>query len=82
MEIDGSTADDGDIDPGCYVLDIGTRGKEDKIWVRAEYARMFEFAEIFYAENACNTLSTCLHVLLSQVGRELVSFLMLLSCSD
>ena len=60
MEIDGSTADDGDIDPGCYVLDIGTRGKEDKIWVRAEYARMFEFAEIFYAENACNTLSPCL----------------------
>ncbi|KIM91796.1 hypothetical protein PILCRDRAFT_58282 [Piloderma croceum F 1598] len=67
MEINDSTADDGDIDPGCYVLDIGTRGKEDKMWVRAEYIRMFEFAETFYAENACNTLSPCL-VITGQPG--------------
>jgi hypothetical protein len=39
----------------------------DKIWVRAEYTRMFEFAEKFYAENVCNTLSPCL-VITGQPG--------------
>jgi hypothetical protein len=80
MEIDDSTPDDGDIDPGCYVLDIGTQGKEDKIWVRAEYTRMFEFAETFYAENVCNTLSPCL-VITGQPGIGELSD-KLLSCSD
>jgi hypothetical protein len=67
MEIDDSTADDGDINPGCYVLDIGTQGKEDKIWAHAEYTRMFKFVETFYAETACNTLSPCL-VITGQPG--------------
>jgi hypothetical protein len=67
IEIDDSTADDGDINLGCYILDIGTRGKEDKIWVCAEYTKMFEFSEKFYTENVCNTLSPCL-VITGQPG--------------
>ena len=71
MEVDDSTADGHEISQRCYVLDIGIRGVEDKIWVRADYIRMFEFAEKFYAESLSNPLS---HVLSSQVSRELVSF--------
>jgi len=68
MEVDNSTAEGGDIIPGCYVLDIDIQGAaEDKIWVRADYIRMFKFAEKFYAENACNTLSPCL-VITGQPG--------------
>lgn len=58
MEIDGSAAED---DAGCYVLDISIRGAEGKIWVRADYFRIFEFAEAFYAENVSNPLSPCYH---------------------
>ena len=56
MEIDDSTAED--IDPRCYVLDIDIRGVEDKIWIRADYIRMFKFAEEFYIENVSN-MSPC-----------------------
>ncbi|KAM6496569.1 hypothetical protein JOM56_007042 [Amanita muscaria] len=68
MEINDSTAEDDDIDPSCYVLDIDIQGIEDKIWVRAEYIRMFKFAEKFYAENKSNlALSPCL-VITGQPG--------------
>ena len=50
VEIDDSTDDE--IHPGCYVLDINIRGVElKKIWVRADYIRMFKYAEKFYADN-------------------------------
>ncbi|KAF8345320.1 hypothetical protein F5887DRAFT_885268 [Amanita rubescens] len=65
MEVDDSTADE--ISPRCYVLDIGIRGVEDKIWVRADYIRMFEFAEKFYAESLSNPQSPCL-VITGQPG--------------
>ena len=67
MEVDDSTADD--ISSRCYVLDIGIRGVEDKIWVRADYTRMFEFAEEFYAEslNEPRSPSPCL-VITGQPG--------------
>ncbi|KAF8350326.1 hypothetical protein F5887DRAFT_944842 [Amanita rubescens] len=64
MEVDDSTAD---ISPRCYILDIGIRGVEDKIWVRADYIRMFEFAEKFYAESLSKPLSPCL-VIAGQPG--------------
>ena len=69
MEVDDSTAEGGDIIPGCYVLDIDIQGAvEDKIWVRADYIRMFKFAEEFYAENASDfALSPCL-VITGQPG--------------
>ena len=51
----------------CYVLDIGIRGVEDKIWVRADYIRMFEFAEEFYAESLNEPRSPCL-VITGQPG--------------
>jgi len=65
MEVDDSTADE--ISPRCYVLDICIRGVEDKIWVRADYIRMFEFAEKFYAESLSNPQSPCL-VITGQPG--------------
>jgi hypothetical protein len=68
MEVDDSTADGNEINPRCYVLDIGIRGVEDgKIWVRADYIRMFEFAEKFYAESLSNPESPCL-VITGQPG--------------
>jgi len=67
MEVDDSTADGHEISPRCYVLDIGIRGVEDKIWVRADYIRMFKFAEKFYAESLSNPLSPCL-VITGQPG--------------
>ena len=37
-----------DILPGCYVLDIGIDCS--RIWVRAEYIRMYNFLESYYHE--------------------------------
>ena len=54
VEVEDSTADDHDAGPRCYNLDIGIQGFEDKIWVRADYIRMFEFAEKFYAKSLSN----------------------------
>ena len=67
MEVDNSIADGDEISPRCYILDIGIRGAEDKIWVRADYIRMFKFAEKFYAESLSNPLSPCL-VITGQPG--------------
>ena len=67
MEVDDLTADDHEISPRCYVLDTGVQGVEDMIWVRADYIRMFEFAEKFYAESVPNPLSPCL-VITGQPG--------------
>ena len=67
MEVDDVTADGHEISPRCYVLDIGIRGVEDKIWIRADYIRMFEFAEKFYAGSLSNPLSPCL-VITGQPG--------------
>ena len=61
MEVDDSTADGHDIGSRCYTLDIGIQGVErGKIWVRADYIRIFEFAEKFYAESLSDPLSPCL----------------------
>jgi hypothetical protein len=40
---------DGDIILGCYLLDIGIEGLDfSKIWVRAEYKRVYDFVEIHH----------------------------------
>ena len=69
MEVDDSTADgNGDeINPHCYVLEIDIPGVEDKIWVRADYIRMFEYAEGFYDKSLPSPLSPCL-VITGQPG--------------
>ena len=69
MDVDDSTADGHDISPHSYVLDIGIRGVETEIWVRADYIRIFKFAEKFYAESLSNSksLSPCL-VITGQPG--------------
>ena len=67
MEIDDSAAEDDDIIPGCYVLDSGIRGAEGKIGVRADYIRIFRFAEKFYTKHVSNSLSPCL-VITGQPG--------------
>jgi hypothetical protein len=47
---DGERTDlDDDILPGCYVLDIGIAGLGfPKIWIRAEYKRIYYFLEGYY----------------------------------
>jgi hypothetical protein len=68
MEVDDSTDDE--IHPRCYVLDINIRGvEEEKIWVRADYIECSNMPR-----NSTPNLHNCLHVLLSQVSQELVSF--------
>jgi hypothetical protein len=62
MEVDGD-----EISPRCYVLDIGIRGVEDKIWVRADYIRTFKYAQTFYDKYSSNPLSPCL-VITGQPG--------------
>ena len=68
MEVDDSTADGHEISPRCYVLDIGIPGVEGKIWVRSECSNLPRNS----TPKVCPT--HCLHVLLSQVSQELVSF--------
>ena len=67
IEIDHSTAVEDDINAGCYILDIDIPSIKEKIWVRADYIRMFKFAEEFYAENTSKSLSPCL-VITGQPG--------------
>jgi hypothetical protein len=46
MDEGESTDLDDDIIPGCYLLDIGIEGFDfSKIWVRAEYKRVYDFVE-------------------------------------
>ena len=68
MEVDDLTADDHEISPRCYVLDTGVQGVEDMIWVRSECSNLPRNS----TPKVCPT--HCLHVLLSQVSQELVSF--------
>ncbi|KIL61779.1 hypothetical protein M378DRAFT_13336 [Amanita muscaria Koide BX008] len=54
MEIDNSTAEDNDIDPSCYVLDIDIRGIENKIWLKRHllvlnWQYLHELARVFGA---------------------------------
>lgn len=56
-----------DIGPRCYVLNVDIPGLEGKIWVRADYIRIFEFAEKFYAESSSNPKPPCL-VITGQPG--------------
>ena len=60
IEIDHSTAVEDDINAGCYILDIDIPSIKEKIWVHADYIRMFKFAEEFYAKNTSKSLSPCL----------------------
>ena len=66
VEVD---ADGDDIGPHCYPEDIGIQGIEEKIWIRADYIRIFEYAQKFYAESLSNPqpLSPCL-VITGQPG--------------
>ena len=41
-----------DIISGCYVLDIDLGLEYEKIWVRAEYIRVYEYLEDYY-EKTC-----------------------------
>ncbi|EDR03255.1 uncharacterized protein LACBIDRAFT_307487 [Laccaria bicolor S238N-H82] len=41
---------DDDIIPGCYMLDIGIDGLISKLWIRAEYIRVFNSVNAHYDE--------------------------------
>ena len=41
---------DDDIIPGCYMLDIGIEGLIPKLWIRAEYIRVFNSLNAYYDE--------------------------------
>ena len=68
VDVDDSIDNDHEIDPRCYVLDIGIRGVEvEKIWVRADYIRIFKYAEKFYSKRLPASKSPCL-VITGQPG--------------
>ncbi len=47
MDVDG----DGDVGPGCYVLNIGLEDfRPQNIWVRSEYLRMYDYCNEHYSE--------------------------------
>jgi hypothetical protein len=40
---------DNDIIPGCYLMDFGLEGLGNRrIWVRADYVRIYDYAEFHY----------------------------------
>ena len=39
---------DDDIISGCYVLDIGIHIPVSRLWIRADYTRVFNFFKAFY----------------------------------
>jgi hypothetical protein len=34
-----------DIIPGCYILDLGIHFEFSKIWIRADYIRIYDYLE-------------------------------------
>ena len=56
-ELEGIGLDD-DIIPGCYVLDLGIAGLPfAKIWIRAEYIRIFNYLQAYYDRPRMNNLA-------------------------
>jgi len=61
--------DDDDNAPGCYVLDIGIQDLEhSKIWVRAEYKRVYDYLENYYNQCAKDASQAPGAVLTGQPG--------------
>jgi len=49
---------DDDVIPGCYVLDLGIAGLPfAKIWIRAEYIRIFNYLQAYYDRPRMNNLA-------------------------
>ncbi len=45
----GSDDPDGDIGPGCFVLDVGLKGfRLRNIWVHSDYLRMYDYCNAHY----------------------------------
>ena len=53
---------DDDIIPGCYMLDIGIDGLMSKLWIRAEYIRVFNFVNAYYDEPSSILRAPCVVV--------------------
>ena len=48
---------DDEIDPGCYMLDIGIDGLPyPKIWIRAEYIHVFAYLQQYYDQERTHNL--------------------------
>ena len=47
--MDEDVDEDDDIIPGCYLLDLGMN--VPKIWIRADYIRIYDFLEDYYNES-------------------------------
>jgi len=54
---------DDDIIPGCYMLDIDIHGlKFSKLWIRAEYIRVFNSVKAYYDETTSESGAPCVVV--------------------
>jgi hypothetical protein len=60
------TDTDDDIIPGCYLLDIGIG--VSKIWVRADYIRIYDFLEAHYMKPAAPSFQAPAAVIAGQPG--------------
>src|SRR5260370_32085777 len=55
---------DGDIGPGCYVLDIGIDNlRFQKIWIRSDYIRLYDHCDYRYRLSfGLNRRSSCVFI--------------------
>ena len=68
MDEDEGDKDD-DVIPGCYMLDIGIEGfRISKMWIRAEYIRIFNYIEDFFKQPGIPSGSSPCAVITGQPG--------------
>ncbi|EDR06023.1 uncharacterized protein LACBIDRAFT_294751 [Laccaria bicolor S238N-H82] len=53
---------DDDFIPGCYTLDIGIDGLMSKLWIQAEYIRVFNFVSAYYDKPSSIPRAPCVVV--------------------
>ena len=58
--------EDDDIIPGCYLLDLGIDGT--KIWIRADYIRIYNFLEAHYEKSPAPSFRAPAAVITGQPG--------------
>ena len=62
MDETTTTDPDDDIISGCYMLDIGIDGLMSKLWIRAEYIRVFNFVNAYYDKPSSILRAPCVVV--------------------
>ena len=60
--------EDDDIIPGCYLLDLGINDTVPKIWIRADYIRIYDFLEAHYKKSPAPSFRAPAAVITGQPG--------------